>query len=262
MLNEVLQTCKICDSFCETEHVNKSSMVTVKATCLNNHIFNWSSQPELHGKPAGEILIPAATVTTGGTYDSLKQFAVALNLNFVSKNQFYSAQDKVVFPVINNSYQNQQKEVTEEIMKEKAPVNLAGDGRSDSPGHNAKYGTYTLMEEKSGKIIDFSLVQVSECTSSNAMENEGCQRSLKKVISNKVKVRSLTTDRHTQITSEMGNKFPKIIHQYDVWHLTKKCLIKKFAKEAKTKGYEQLLKWIQSVSNHLLVVCENMWWRR
>jgi hypothetical protein len=57
------------------------------------------------------------------------------------------------------------------------------------------------MDEDSGKIIDFSLVQVSEVSSSNAMENEGCQRSLNKVLDQNVHVRSLSTDRHTQITS-------------------------------------------------------------
>ena len=75
------------------------------------------------------------------------------------------------------------------------------------------------MDEDSGKIIDFSLVQVSEVSSSNAMENEGCQRSLNKVIDQNVHIRSLSTDRHTQITSEMRKKYPSIIHQYDVWHL-------------------------------------------
>ncbi len=26
------------------------------------------------------------------------------------------------------------------------PLSLGGDGRSDSPGHSAKYGAYTLMD--------------------------------------------------------------------------------------------------------------------
>ena len=38
---------------------------------------------------------------------------------------------------------------------------LAGDGRCDSPGHNAKYGTYSVMEVTTEKIVDFSVVQVS-----------------------------------------------------------------------------------------------------
>ena len=36
---------------------------------------------------------------------------------------------------------------------------LAGDGRADSPGHSAKYGSYTLIE-LSNKVVDFQLVQV------------------------------------------------------------------------------------------------------
>lgn len=63
-------------------------------------------------------------------------------------------------------------------LKHSDPIDLCGDGRADSPGYNAKYGTYTLMEESTGKIFDFHLVQVTEVTSSNAMEAEGCKRSL------------------------------------------------------------------------------------
>lgn len=50
---------------------------------------------------------------------------------------------------------------------------LNEDGRCDSPGHNAKYGTYTLMDSDSAKVVEFKAVQVSEVKSSNAMEIEG-----------------------------------------------------------------------------------------
>ena len=67
-----------------------------------------------------------------------------------------------------------------------------------------------------------------------------------------VKIRSLATDRHTTITAEMRKKYPHIIHQYDVWHLSK-WVTKKLTKKAKKKGNEPLFKWIKCVSNHL-------WW--
>ena len=51
------------------------------------------------------------------------------------------------------------------------------------------------------KIVDFSLVHVGEVSSSNAMENEGCQGSLNHLLRKKIKIRSLTTDRHTQLPS-------------------------------------------------------------
>ena len=50
--------------------------------------------------------------------------------------------------------------VRQELVK-KGAINLHGDGRCDSPGHSAKYGTYTLMDNGSGKVVAFSVVQVS-----------------------------------------------------------------------------------------------------
>lgn len=40
-------------------------------------------------------------------------------------------------------------------------VVLSGDGRSDSPGHSAKYGAFTVIEQKVNKVLDVELVQVS-----------------------------------------------------------------------------------------------------
>ena len=54
---------------------------------------------------------------------------------------------------------------------------LSGDGRCDSPGHSAKYGTYTMIDQ----LSDFQIVQVSEVTSSNAMEREGFKRCMENI---------------------------------------------------------------------------------
>ena len=39
---------------------------------------------------------------------------------------------------------------------------LSGDGRCDSPGYNAKYLTYSLINQKTNEIIVFSITQVTE----------------------------------------------------------------------------------------------------
>jgi hypothetical protein len=59
-------------------------------------MFHWRSQPEIGNKPAGNSLIPVATVITGGSYDTMKQFSNALNLNLFNKDQFYDVQHKIV----------------------------------------------------------------------------------------------------------------------------------------------------------------------
>ena len=38
------------------------------------------------------------------------------------------------------------------------------DGRSDSPGLSAKYGSFTVIEQKVNKVLDVELVQVSLLT--------------------------------------------------------------------------------------------------
>ncbi|KAK7889099.1 hypothetical protein WMY93_024659 [Mugilogobius chulae] len=48
--------------------------------------------------------------------------------------------------------------------------------RADSPGHSAKYGSYTIMELESEKILDIQLVQSNEVGGSFYMEKEGLKR--------------------------------------------------------------------------------------
>ena len=129
---------------------------------------------------------------------------------------------------------------------------IYGDGRCDSPGHNAKYDTYTLMDDDSGIVVAFSVVQVSEVTSSNAMEKEGFKRCIESLEGDRVEIDRIATDRHVSISSFMNKEPPWINHQYDVWHLSK-WVVKKLTSKAQQKGCEELMPWIQSISNHL-------WW--
>ncbi|KAG5835884.1 hypothetical protein ANANG_G00248730 [Anguilla anguilla] len=39
-------------------------------------------------------------------------------------------------------------------------IDVCGDDRSDSPGHNAKYTTYSMMEDSTKRVIHFELVQI------------------------------------------------------------------------------------------------------
>lgn len=46
------------------------------------------------------------------------------------------------------------------LQTEGRPLILGGDGRADSPGHSAKFGTYTTMELEANVVLDLQLVQV------------------------------------------------------------------------------------------------------
>ena len=47
-----------------------------------------------------------------------------------------------------------------QLADEDKPLVLGGDGRADSPGHSAKYGTYSLVDLNHNIVLDVQLVQV------------------------------------------------------------------------------------------------------
>lgn len=251
-LNKLFVHCqKCCGPIDTTSQKTRGSMIIITANCINGHATTWQSQPSIDGSGAGNLLIPAAILFSGNTYKRIADFAKYINLEFVSSSYYYKIQSTTLFPVVHQTWKKSQTSVVRKI-KQSSSVDVCGDGRCDSPGHSAKFGTYTLMDESSRLIIEFSVVQVTEVTSSNAMEYEGCKRTLDSIIKKKVPIRCLTTDRHITVTAKMRSNYPKIKHQYDVWHLSK-WVTKKLTMKAKKKGCEELMPWIQSVANHF-------WW--
>lgn len=47
-----------------------------------------------------------------------------------------------------------------ELAEEGSALLLGGDGRADSPGHSAKYGSYSLVDLNHKVVLDIQLVQV------------------------------------------------------------------------------------------------------
>ena len=86
------------------------------------------------------------------------------------------------------------------------------------------------------------------------MEKKGLEILLEKMNTSNLSIRSLTTDRHTQICCFMKNEKPDIIHQFDVWHVGKN-IKKKLATVSKKKDCADLNPWIKAVINHLWWCC-------
>ena len=117
------------------------------------------------------------------------------------------------------------------------PVLLSGDGRHDSPGHNAKYCTCSVMDQILSQILHFHVVCVVETEGkSNLMEKKGLIRVLRKLHSCDVKIQSITTDRHVQIKKYLREN-------------TAKSISGKITSAAKLKANSDLKPWI-----HLLTI--------
>ncbi|XP_068077615.2 uncharacterized protein isoform X2 [Danio rerio] len=120
--------------------------------------------------------------------------------------------------------------------------------RADSPGHSAKFGSYTVMDMQSNTIVDLQLVQSNEVGGSYHMEKEGLKRCLDLLENNGLEVDYIVTDRHPQIQKYLRER--KITQFYDVWHF-EKGLFKKLNKLGKNKECELVKKWQRSIRNHV-----------
>ena len=96
----------------------------------------------------------------------------------MSKTSFYAIQNHYLYDIVNRNYIEKSKAILEDVKQAKL-IDLSGDGRCDSPGHNAKYLTYSFMDKSANKIGAFSLTQVTEVGNSNRMEKMGFEKALK-----------------------------------------------------------------------------------
>ena len=129
-LDKLFKFCQQCGSpISEVTKSNSGSMVTVHTLCLQHHEYTWKSQPTTDKNvPVGNLLIPAAIVLTGGTFEEFSNFASALKLNFIGRSSFYNTQDNIIFPLVNKEYKERQLTVINEL-KNNGAANLCGDGR-------------------------------------------------------------------------------------------------------------------------------------
>lgn len=178
----------------------------------------------IKGMAAGNFLMSSSILLSRATYTKIATLAEILRLCFFSEKTFCNIQDSYLFSVINEMWEGEQNSVLNEL-KDKE-LWLSGDGRCDSPGHNAKYGTYTMIDQHSGIIVDFQIGQVSKVTSRSAMEREGFERCMESIQGKGAKVKVVATDRHVSIKSDMNRIYSDVDHQFDVWHL-EKSVIKK-----------------------------------
>ena len=168
----------------------------------------------LKGMAAGNLLLASPILLSGATYTKIASLSEILNWKIFSEKTFYNIQNMYLFPVINEAWQAEQNSVFGELEIE--DLWLSGDSRCDSPRHSAKYGTYTMINQLSDKIVDFQIVQVNEVTSSNAMERERFKRCMENIHDIWANIKVVATDRHVSIQSDMKKNFPHVQHQFDV----------------------------------------------
>lgn len=63
-------------------------------------------------------------------------------------------------PVVIEVWRDQQASYMQKAQNSGRHVHLGGDGRADTPGHCAKFGSYTLIDLEENMVVDLQLIQV------------------------------------------------------------------------------------------------------
>lgn len=158
----LFQHCHFC--FAKKPNVSVThhgTMISLEAQC--DHCcktFKWTSQPYLFGRfPAGNLLLTFAILCAGASVRKVLNMFKFMGVLVYSERTFYYHQRHYIFPTIVSFWRSYQKDILQKL--DGKEVVLAGDGRHDSMGHSAKYGTYTIFCCTVGLIIHIALVQVS-----------------------------------------------------------------------------------------------------
>ena len=161
-LNELLKHCPTCGApVLQATKKRQASLLTVDLVCTNMHCTKWNSQAKIRRFAEGNILLAAAVLFSGSTYERFHQLCTFMGLAVPAPSTFYRYQKDFLFPVVYKAWE-QERELVKQQLLQQGDVCLIGDGRCDSPGYSAKYGTYTFMDSETKKIVDFEVVQVSE----------------------------------------------------------------------------------------------------
>ncbi|XP_065068372.1 uncharacterized protein LOC135693741, partial [Rhopilema esculentum] len=223
-------------------------MLQIHAECLNGHETKWMSQP-LHNQMAlGNLFLAASCLFSGSQCSKLLCFFHHLNMPSIAIRTYSDIQRAYLIPTVNAVWAKCRQELF--VARKNMQLVLGGDARMDSPGHSAKYGSYSLMDLGTNKVIDLQLVQSNEVGGANHMELEGLKPCLQLLDSEHLLYTTLVTDRHGPVRKFMRTERKETKHLFDVFHVAK-SIGKKVEAIGKKKGNRMLLQWVQSIKNHV-----------
>lgn len=128
------------------------------SVCMN--VFTWDSQPFVKNQPAGNILLSASILFSGALPTKVLRVLNNMGCVTIAERTFYQHQSDYLHLSISSIWEKHQAMLLSQLRREKRQLILGGDGRADSPGHSAKFGSYTVMELKKEVVLDSQLVQV------------------------------------------------------------------------------------------------------
>ena len=139
------------------------TFIAVQQLCSQcGHKRVWTSQPRIKNTPAGNILLSASILYSGATPGKVLRLLSHMRVACISPRTFYSHQSRYLEPSILSVWSEEQSVLLAQSKARSTSLSIGGDGRADSPGHSAKYGSYGIIDLHTNKVLHIELVQVNQ----------------------------------------------------------------------------------------------------
>ena len=126
------------------------------------HSGIWRSTEISKTRYEGNLMLASSILLPELTYTRVNELMGIADVLFINKSFLFQIQNSILFPSMKTIYTNHSQRIKDAVVKDDN-VDLIGDGRCDSPGYNATYGTYTLINYRNdNEIVDFHITHVSE----------------------------------------------------------------------------------------------------
>ena len=111
--------------------------------------------------PEGNLALAAGIFFSGSSAVKALNMLKFTKIQGISHATFLCIQRSYLIPATKNVWEKRQYILLSALKQEGSKLSVGGDGRCDSPGHSAKYGSYSLLDVKKGLILTTNLVQVN-----------------------------------------------------------------------------------------------------
>jgi len=153
----------------------------------------------------------AALTLSSVLFNQIKTYCSSLKHAFFSRIVYYKTINYTA-PVVKLIWDQQRQNNINEMG---TSIWLAGDGQFDSSGFCDKYCTYSVMDVRSSKIIDFKITQKGMVQGD--LEKKACISLLQELEKNdECNINVYLTDRHKGIRCYIRIHHPNIEHEFDV----------------------------------------------
>ncbi|PIK34665.1 hypothetical protein BSL78_28512 [Apostichopus japonicus] len=145
-------------------------MIRVRQRCKECANITSDSQTLVGNIPLN-LMMSAGILFAGSNPSKTLRVFTNMYCPAITKRTFHRHQRNWLHPTISRVWRESQEEMIEGLKEIGMAVNHGGDGRSDSPGHSAKYGSYTFVD------LDWNMVLHQELVQDDSSEEEEMEQS-------------------------------------------------------------------------------------